>query len=253
MQVEAAEAKLEAAQAELAQASKAPKQHQFLFAQQKAAVAAAEHQLAAARFQATEKEELAQQNLLNRKLADAAAEQARNLQEVVNAEQAKLAALALRDPTQEVRLAQANERAAQSLLDQARDALQKYTLPHPSAGTVLRVLTSPGEAIGPQTRQPALMFAPDKPRIVRIEVIQEFAGQVVVGQRAEIHDDATTAGPTWKGRVTRVAEWFAPRRDIIPDTPVFQDVRTLQCIVHLDSGQQPPRVGQRLRVKLFKE
>jgi hypothetical protein len=84
-------------------------------------------------------------------------------------------------------------------------------------------------------------------------VDQEFVGRVAVGQRAEVRDDAVPAGPSRTGRVARVAEWFAHRRTILPDTPAFQDVRTLECIVHLDPGQPPLRVGQRVRVKLFNE
>jgi len=247
-----AEAALEAAQAELALARIAPRQHQLLLTQQKAAVAAAEHELAAVRLEASEKEELAKNNLLNPKLVDAAKEQVRKLQDAVKAEQAKLDALALRDPAQDVRRAQANVTARKSLVDQAHDALEEHTLSAPSDGMVLRVVTSPGETLGPQTREPALLFVPDKPRVVRVEVDQEFAGQVAVGQRAEVQDDATNTGPTWRGRLIRVAGWFAARRRIITDTPVFLDVRTLECIVHLDpEPHPPPLVGQRLRVKFF--
>lgn len=252
-QVEEAEAGLEAAEAQLAEARKAPQQHQLLVDQQKAAVAAARHELAAARLMASRKEELAKEDLANRKEAAAAAEQVRKLEAAVEAEQAKLDALRLRDPAQDVRRAQADASAKRGLLHRARHALREHTLRAPSDGMVLRVLTSPGEALGPQPRQPALLFAPDKPRIVRAEVEQEFVGRVAAGQRAEIADDAVATGSTWKGRVVRVAEWFAQRRTILPDTPTFQDVRTLECIVHLDPGQPPLRIGQRVHVKLFND
>jgi multidrug resistance efflux pump len=122
----------------------------------------------------------------------------------------------------------------------------------PSDGTVLRVQTNPGEVLGPQSRQPALLFAPDKPLVVRAEVDQEAVGRVAVGQRAELEDDAA-AGPTWTGRVARVARWFSQRRTILPDAPALQDVRTLECVIHLDPSQPPLRIGQRVRVKLYKE
>src|SRR5439155_22591809 len=124
-------------------------------------------------------------------------------------EKARLDSLALRDPAQEVTRAEADVRSKRALLKRARHALQEHTLRAPSGGTVLRVLTSAGESLGPQPRQPALLLAPDKPRVVRAEVEQEFAGRVSVGQRAEIEDDAACSGPTWKGRVARVAGWFA--------------------------------------------
>jgi multidrug resistance efflux pump len=249
--VEEAKAALEAAQAQLAEARKAPQQHQLLLNQQRDALTAAQHELAAARLQASRKEELAAKDLINRKEADAAAELVRKLEAAVRAEQAKLAALSLRDPAQEVRRAEADVRARQSVLTRARHALQEHTVRAPSDGQVLRILTQPGEVLGPQPRQAALLFVPDKPRIVRTEVDQEIASQVAVGQRAEIVDDTTTSGPTWKGRVVRVAAWFANRRTILPDTPALQDIRTLECIVQLDPGQPLLRIGQRVRVKFF--
>src|SRR5207237_10394022 len=130
-----------------AEARKAPQQHRLLLAQQKAARTAAQHELAAARLQASRKEELAQRDLINRKEADAAAEQVRKLEAVVEAEQAKLDALALRDPAQEVRRAEADVRAKRALLDRARHALREHTLRAPADGTVLRVLTGPGEGL----------------------------------------------------------------------------------------------------------
>jgi multidrug resistance efflux pump len=216
-----------------------------------AAAAAARHELAAARLLATRKEELAKKELINRKEADAAAEEVRKLEAAVEAAQARLDALALRDPAQEVRRAEAERRAKRAVRDQARHALREHTLRAPSDGMVLRLLASPGETLGQQARQPVLLFAPDKPRIVRAQVDQEFVARVAVGQPAEIRDDATPAGPTWKGRVIRVANWFAQRRIILPDTPTLQDVRTLELIVQLDPGQPPLRTGQRVRVQLF--
>lgn len=87
--------------------------------------------------------------------------------------------------------------------------------------------------------------------MIRAEVDQEFAGRVAVGQRAEIEDDTSRAGPKWHGRVVRVADWFAQRRTVFPDAPSAQDVRTLQCVIEVESGTPPLRIGQRVRVKLF--
>jgi multidrug resistance efflux pump len=219
--------------------------------QQKAAIAAAKHDLASAQLVASRKDELAKDQLLNRKEADAAMEQVRKLQAALEAEQAKLDALALRDRAHEVRRAEANVRGKKALLNQARHALREHTLRAPSDGTILRLLTSSGEVLAPQRAQAAVLFAPNKPTIVRAEVEQEFAGRVAVGQRAEIEDDVIGTGPTWRGRVVRLAAWFAHQRTIIPDTPTFQDVGILEAVVELDPGQPPLRVGQRVRVKLF--
>jgi multidrug resistance efflux pump len=246
-----AEAALEAALAQSVETQKIPKQHQFQVAQQRAALAAAQHDLAAGRLAAARKQDLAQKEQLNRQEAEAAGEQAHKLEAVVTAEQRKLDALLTRDPDQEVKRANADVRAKHALVEQARHALGEHMLRAPSDGTVLRVLTSAGETLSSQSRQPTLLFAPHKPQVVRAEVDQEFASRVAVGQRAEIEDDFVGQGPTWHGRVVRVAEWFAQRRTIMPDTPTFQDVRTMECTVQIDLGQPPIRLGQRVRVKLF--
>jgi len=68
-----------------------------------------------------------------------------------------------------------------------------------------------------------------------------------------MEDDAIIAGPVWNGRVVRLASWFAQGRKISRDTLAYQDVRTLEFIVQLEPGQSQPRLGQRLRVKLFNE
>jgi multidrug resistance efflux pump len=245
------EAALEAALAQSAEAQKIPKQHELQVAQQRAALTAAQHDLTAGRLAAARKEDLAQKEQLNRQEAEAATEQARKLEAVVTAEQRKLDVLLTRDPEQEVKRADADVRAKRAQVEQARHALSEHTLRAPSDGTVLRVLTSPGETLSFQSRQAAVLFAPRKPQIVRAEVDQEFASRVAVGQRAEIEDDFVGQGPTWHGRVIRVAEWFAQRRTIMPDSPTFQDVRTMECTVQINPGQPPIRLGQRVRVKLF--
>src|SRR5262249_31358743 len=155
---------------------KRPRQHELLLAQQKAVLAAAGHELSAARLMALRKEELATKDLLNRKEADAASEQVKKLESSIQAEQGKLDTILLRDPAQEVRRAGANVRAKKAALDRARHALNEHTVRAPTDGMVLRVLTSAGETLGLQHRQPALLFASDKQRIVRAEVEQEFAG-----------------------------------------------------------------------------
>src|SRR5262249_44534640 len=109
-----------------------------------------------------------------------------------------------------------------------------------------------GEALGPQSRQPPLILAPAKPLVVRAEVEQEFANRVAVGQSAQFEDDTVAGGPVWRGRVVRIADWFVEGRKVVPDTPTFHDVRTLQCIIQPDPGQSSFRLGQRVRVRLYK-
>ena len=54
--------------------------------------------------------------------------------------------------------------------------------------------------------------------------------------------------------VTTMDEMFsrrmAQRRLILPDPSAFHDVRTLECLIEIDAGQAPLRIGQRVRVAL---
>jgi multidrug resistance efflux pump len=245
------ESAVEGASAQLALARAAPRQHELLVTEQESAVAAAEHELAAGRLLASRQEDLVKLKLANRLEADASLEQVKRLEASRDAARAKLGALALHDPAQDVRRAEAELRAKQCVVDQARHALAEHSLRAPVDGVIVRVQTSTGATIGPQAPQPAFLLAPDQPRVVRAEVDQEVASRVAVGQKAMIDDDAVTAGPIWEGQVIRVAEWFAPRRTIIADSPAFQDVRLLECLVRVDQGESPLRLGQRVRVRLY--
>jgi multidrug resistance efflux pump len=250
LQVREAEAAVQAAEAQLAEAREAPRQHQFLLAQQKAALAAAQHELAAARLLAARKQRLVKSEFVAQEEADAAQEMVKKLEAAERAEQAKLAALQLRDPLQDVTRAEADVLAKQATRDKARYSLRQHALKAPVGGTVLRLLINPGEVLGPERRHPAVLFCPDKPWIIRAEVEQEFAGRLAVGQPALIQDQVATTGPTWKGQVKRIADWYGPRRTVLPETLPLQEVRTVECIIQFDSGQPPMRIGQRVRVTL---
>jgi multidrug resistance efflux pump len=139
--------------------------------------------------------------------------------------------------------------AKQVVLRKAEQGLKECTVRAPFAGTPLRVLVSVGEVLGPSARQPAVLFCPNEPRIVRAEVEQEFAVRVAVGQKATIVDDATGGGE-WTGKVERISDWYSQRRSILLEPLQFNDVRTLECIISIDPGPKPLRIGQRVRVTM---
>ncbi len=252
-QVQEAEAAVQAAEAQLTEARKGPRQHQLLLEQQRAALSGVQHELAAARQLLTRQDKLVEGRLMSKEEADASAERIKKLEAAENAERAKLGALELRDPEQDVIRVRADLQAKQALLSKARYALQEHQLTAPADGSILRALAKVGELLGPQAREPAFLFCPDKPRIVRAELGQEFAGRVTIGQRVEIQDDAGESGPSWTGRVIRLSGWFAPRRTILPDTIPIQETRTLECVVQIDSGGPALRIGQRMRVTFLKD
>jgi multidrug resistance efflux pump len=166
------------------------------------------------------------------------------------AAKARLKAVELRAPTVDVKLAQTNVEAKKVEVDKAEYALSLCTIKAPVKGTVLRCMLNEGEIVGPTQHYPALTFCPSGPRIVRAEVEQEFAGMVKLGQAARIHDDSTGEGE-WRGKVTRLSDWYTPRRSKLLEPLQYNDVRTLECIIQLEpDAKKPLRIGQRVRVEL---
>jgi multidrug resistance efflux pump len=253
LRVQEAEADLAAARELLVQAKKLPLQHVQQLAQQKEAVAAAKHRVDRARRICEHKRELNELKYFSRMEVDAAEAQVGEAEAGQRADEARLQELKLIDPQVSVKRAVADVQAKTARLAQARRLAEEHTLCAPADGTVLRVLVKVGELLGAPAREPAVQFCAAGPRIVRAEVEQEFAYRVQLGQTATIQDD--TRGDTkWKGKVTRISDWFTRRRSILLEPGQFNDMRTLECIVSLDNSNppaQPPlRIGQRVRVVL---
>ena len=249
LRVKEAEADLEAAKEQLTQAQKLPEQHRIKLSQQKAAIEAVVQKLTGARSVLARKKELVTIQQLNAKETDAAEALVKELEAVERAERGKLRELELNEPAIGIKRAQADVDAKQARLEQALRGEQECLLKAPADGTVLRVLVSPGEVLGANPKQPAVLFCPNGQRIIRAEVEQEFAGRVEVGQTALVQDD-TSVSDTWRGRVMRVSDWYTHRRSILQEPFQFNDVRTLECLVALEPGQPQLRIGQRVRVTI---
>lgn len=243
-----AEAALEAARVQLDQARQRSGQPTLREEQQKSGIEAGRHKLRAAEALLARREELRNiQGGLHE--IEAARAQVAEFKAVLRAEEKKLEELQLHDAQLDIRRAEADVRAKEAARDQAKLAGDECDLLAPADGIVLRVLVSQGDVLGPQSRQPALLFCAQGPRIVRAEVEQEFARRVALGQKALIRDD-TVSGDCWTGRVTRLSDWYTHRRSIIAEPLQFNDVRTLECLVTVDPGQPTLRIGQRVRVVL---
>ena len=139
--------------------------------------------------------------------------------------------------------------AKQAQLEEARNAVKECVVRAPVDGTPLRILVNVGETLGSNPHQPAVQFAADRPLLVRAEVEQEFAGSVREGQNVVIFDHVT-GKECGSGKVVSIARWYAPNRNNNPDMlQMNNDVRTLECIVHLESKSSEVRLGQRVRVR----
>lgn len=251
--VERAENAITAARLKVDEAGNAKEKHAQLVLAQTHAIEAARRAADAARIAHERKRDLVEKKALVKEEADAAEKLMQQAEAAAKGEEAKLEALKLDEGkiALEARRAESDVTEKKLLLDKAKLALDECVVKAPADGMVLRLSVQSGDLLGPQPKSPALIFCPAGPRVVRAEVEQEWAGRVQEGQVATIQDETSNAsGPTWKGKVSRVSDWMAHRRSILPDPSQFHDIRTLECIIEIDPGQAPLRIGQRVRVAL---
>ncbi len=244
-----AEAVLATAEAQLTEARKLPEQQQARLVQQQSALTAARHRLEAAQAALTHKRDLLSARLIHPSEVAVVEGQVKELEALVSAEEGRLAELRLRDPGEDVRRAEAEAAAVRARRDQARLALDECSLKAPQGGTVLRVFATVGELLPSATRQAAVQFLPKGRLVVRAEVDQEFAAAVAADRPAVVRDDAD-ASRAWTGRVLRLSDWYAQRRSVSPEPFQRVDVRTLECLIEIDPGQAPLRIGQRMQVTI---
>jgi multidrug resistance efflux pump len=247
--VRQAEADLKAARTQLSDARRLPKQHQVKIDLQEHVIAAAKQRLAAAQQALKRKQNLEKHNQIAAEEREGAAALVKEAEAAVAAEEDKLRGLKLVDPLSQVAQTEADVAAKGARLDQAKYALDECSLRAPTNGKILRILVSAGDLLVAQPRQAAIQFCPDAPRVVRAEIEQEYASRVTLGQIASIQDDSKS-DTEWKGKVTRLSDWYTQRRLILHEPLQFNDVRTLECIIELDPSKAPPRIGQRVRVIL---
>lgn len=169
----------------------------------------------------------------------------------VRAEQQKLKALesGKRKAQGYAAVARANVKAKQALLEEAKNAVKECVVRAPCDGTPLRILIDVGQTLSSNPRQPAIQFAAQRPLLVRAEVEQEFVGKVRKEQSVLIQDHITGQDCA-RGRVVSIARWYALRRTASPEMlQMNNDVRTLECIIKIESTMQEVRIGQRVRVE----
>ncbi|MFT3882191.1 MAG: hypothetical protein QM703_21390 [Gemmatales bacterium] len=146
--------------------------------------------------------------------------------------------------------AQLQVQVYQEQVREAEKAVADCVMKAPFKGKALRIRARLGELVSPAHPEPLIEFCPDVPRIIRAEVPQEFAHPVAVGQACKITDDSRNNTSSWTGRVHRIGDWFSPRRSNLFEPLQMNDVRTLECIVTVDPGGEPLRIGQRMRVTI---
>jgi multidrug resistance efflux pump len=239
---------LEAAQLRLKRAEKLPDQHTSRLHQQQDAIEAMEERLSAARHQLSRQEELVRAREISASDVASSKDHVRELEAMVRVEKLRLKDLQDQDPKEDLREASKQVEIMKVRCEQARQALEECKLKAPQRGTVLRILTGPGDVLSGQSKQPAIQFATDGPLVVRADVEQEFIGRVQRGQSALV-GDTTQGTPVYPGEVERVSNWMTQRRSIMQGPMEFSDVRTVEALITLE-GKPPLRIGQRVRVRI---
>jgi HlyD family secretion protein len=242
-----AEAAVELAKVQLAEARKQPAVHKRRVAQQRAMRDALSSRVAAARDVVARQDQAAKSVVVNESDRFNSQEKVRELEALERIEVQKLAELEAEDAEVGISRAEYELKAAEARREGAKLAVDECRVTAPRAGTVLRILVAPGDVVGGQASTPAILFAPAGPQVVRATVEQEFAGRVREGEPAVVQDEADPE-TTWRGRVERVAGWYSQRRTVLRDPSELSDVRTLECVIVLDPGQPRLRLGQSVRV-----
>lgn len=247
-----ADANLKAASELLQQAQQGPERHLKEIAAQEAAIKAAKAQRAATDFEYKAKKDFYQDKELGKNVLASFEEGLKRLDALIETEQIKLAALKLHNPQVDIHRAQADVDAKQARLEEAKLAEQECTMLAPDAGTVLRVNVRVGEVLGANPSGPAIQFALGRDKVVRAEIMQEWARGIHVGQAVTIEDDTRhEKGELWKGKVKEIAKWIGPKRQIVLEPFMVNDVRTLECLIEVISeGPHPLVIGQRVRVTI---
>ncbi|MFO0843422.1 MAG: HlyD family efflux transporter periplasmic adaptor subunit [Gemmataceae bacterium] len=245
--VQQAEAARRAAEAQVALAEEAARLHPSQVAGQEALAKAARCRAAAAREAQRRQERLHGQNLISNEERDAARDEAKALEAVADAEAKRLDGLRDQNPTLRVQQARAEAARAEALVAEARHGLEQCVVRAPEAGRLLRRRCGVGEVVSPQAA--VLAFAPARPYIVRAEVEQELVHLVEVGRPAVVTDEMNPQR-SWTGRVARVGDWYADSPAIPRRMARFTDLPTVECVIALDPGHPPLRLGQRMTVRL---
>ena len=249
LRVKEAGAAVEIARKQLAKAEKLPEQHRLKIAQQKSAIVACDERIGAAEHMFMVKKNLQKSSFISADELAAGEKQIKELKALRAVEQHKLDELKLADPNLDLDIARQAVVRLEALLAQAQKGLDECMVKAPDNGTVLRLLVNPGEILGLPAQQPAIIFAPAGPWVVRAEVEQEFAGNVQVGQQVQVEDD-TNVEPLGRGKVSEVSNWFLPRRFQSQDPTRQNASRTLECIIALQPDHPLLRIGQRVRVRI---
>ncbi|NII11118.1 HlyD family efflux transporter periplasmic adaptor subunit [Oleiagrimonas sp. C23AA] len=144
--------------------------------------------------------------------------------------------------------AEASVSVARGHLAIARRQLDLHRVRAPVAAHVTRVQVQTGSrAVAGST--PTFELLPERPRIVRAELNQEYVDAVHPGMRAQIVLDNDRQTVLGSARVARVGAVYSPSK--LQDNPALSaGTRTVQCVLDFDKPSNL-RIGQMVLVRIL--
>lgn len=179
--------------------------------------------------------------------------QIRELELMEAAQRGELDDLKKLDLDLRIRAAQIKLRSAVTDRQLAQKSVDECTLTAPGDGLILRLHAAVGSTLAPGSPVPPVVFAPAGPLVIRAEVDQEHLGRIGPGMRVEAQDENRLGGTVWKGTVAAVGRWVAQRRTFVLEPGELNDVRTVECVIALESPADRLWIGQRMRVRIVHE
>jgi multidrug resistance efflux pump len=176
-----------------------------------------------------------------------------SLKLLLDSENINLAKLKAMNPELAIREAKAEVARIQSLADKAKLIVDACILRSGVDGIVERITVSPGSVVVPQSPEPSVIVIPTGRRLVRAEVVPEFAHKLASSEgRKVVIIDNDNFNLTYEGTVERIGEAFLTRRFAPQDLAALNANRVLECTIHVTDpappGKPPLRVGQQVRV-----
>lgn len=158
------------------------------------------------------------------------------------------ARIALAEQVAAERVATADVSAASQRAAVASQALADLTIRSPVAGELVQVRTSPWMRVAADSEVPIVTVLPDRPRVVRAQVDEEFANALHDGMHAEVvvRDAPETVIPA---KAVRCSPWLR-RTDAATNSDERVDAKVIDCEISLDAPTL--RVGQRVVVRFLK-
>lgn len=137
---------------------------------------------------------------------------------------------------------------AQGKLAIARRRLAQHRIKAPVAGRIVQVHIHAGDHVAADAG-PAFELLPDRARIVRAELNQEYVGAVHKGMSAQVVLDDAGQTPLGRAHIVRVGDVFhKPTLDNDPGQNA--GIRTVLCVLAFDKPSHR-RIGQRVLVRIL--